>query len=222
MPASFLWRGSADAGHRVLSLVFARSNRHDSCGSNPSIFTISWRTVQEVAQPVARRDGAPDPGDAAESSIETPFATVTVFGNRWDFECYDLRDFLTRNHVAFHWVDSDDAATAENGLRFPTTCVRKGRFPVVRLFADGSYAVAPTFRDLAERLGLQTRPSDTVYDLAIVGAGPAGLARRSTARRRGCGRCSSSAGRRAVRPARRRASKTISASPAGLLRRRAG
>ena len=144
--------------------------------------------------------------------IETPFATVTVFGNRWDFECYDLRDFLTRNHVAFHWVDSDDAATAENGL--PDDLRRKGRFPVVR-FADGSYAVAPTFRDLAERLGLQTRPNDTVYDLAISAEDRRVWRRQSMARRRGCGRCSSSAGRRAVRPARRRASKTISASRRG-------
>jgi thioredoxin reductase (NADPH) len=43
-------------------------------------------------------------------------------------------------------------------------------------FPDGSMLVKPTIRQLAERIGLQTRAQKPFYDLIVVGAGPAGLA----------------------------------------------
>ena len=43
-------------------------------------------------------------------------------------------------------------------------------------FPDGGRLVTPTLRALADRLGLQTAPRNASYDVAIVGAGPAGLA----------------------------------------------
>src|SRR5439155_25909907 len=43
-------------------------------------------------------------------------------------------------------------------------------------FADGSYRAAPTNRELAEKIGMQTRARLPFYDVAIVGGGPAGLA----------------------------------------------
>ncbi len=49
------------------------------------------------------------------------------------------------------------------------------RLPVV-LFADGSHLVTPTNIALAEKVGLDTHAKSPVYDLIIVGAGPAGLA----------------------------------------------
>jgi thioredoxin reductase (NADPH) len=107
-------------------------------------------------------------------SIATPVAAVAIVGHRWDFECYDVRDFLARNHVGFRWIDPDDPSAPEY-TSVPTEVMQGGRYPVV-IFSDGSHAVAPTFRALAERLGLQTCPRETAYDVAIVGAGPAGLA----------------------------------------------
>jgi thioredoxin reductase (NADPH) len=49
------------------------------------------------------------------------------------------------------------------------------RYPVVVL-PDGRRLVTPTLRELAENLGLQTAPRNAIYDVAIIGAGPAGLA----------------------------------------------
>jgi thioredoxin reductase (NADPH) len=49
------------------------------------------------------------------------------------------------------------------------------QLPVI-LFPDGTHLVAPSSRQLAEKIGIQTRAQLAFYDLIIIGAGPAGLA----------------------------------------------
>ena len=105
-------------------------------------------------------------------TIESPVATVTIIGHRFDIACHALRDFLTRNRVAFRWYDPREPE-ARVGLA-PTP--QPGEtFPVVK-FPDGSTLTTPTFREVARKLGLQTTPSAGVYDVAIIGGGPSGLA----------------------------------------------
>ena len=105
-------------------------------------------------------------------AIEAPVATVTIIGHRFDLACHALRDFLTRNHVAFRWHDPRDP---EARVGLSPTPQPDETFPVV-CFADGTTLTTPSFREVATRLGLQTTPSGGTYDVAIVGGGPAGLA----------------------------------------------
>jgi thioredoxin reductase (NADPH) len=98
--------------------------------------------------------------------------TIQVCGPRGSPEAYALRDFLYRNGVRFQWTEltSDEQARAEaqvNGLDDP-------RLPVC-VFADGTRLERPTVRQVAEKLGWFREPSHSEYDLAIYGAGPAGL-----------------------------------------------
>jgi thioredoxin reductase (NADPH) len=97
---------------------------------------------------------------------------VRVVGERWAPRSHELRDALTRNTVpfGFYAVDSDEGRRLlrEHG-------VDVARLPAVILH-DGSVLHEPTLVDVAGALGVHTRPSSDVYDLAIVGAGPAGLA----------------------------------------------
>jgi thioredoxin reductase (NADPH) len=109
-----------------------------------------------------------------EASIAAPLISVTVLGHRDDFACYDLRDFLARNQVGFRWLDPVDTAAIQ-AVGVPLELLNDGNYPAV-LFADRSYLIKPAFPELAQRLGLQTAPRETTYDVAIVGAGPAGLA----------------------------------------------
>jgi thioredoxin reductase (NADPH) len=105
-------------------------------------------------------------------AIDAPVATVTIIGHRFDLACHALRDFLARNHVAFRWYDPREPEARVG--RSPTPQPDE-TFPVVR-FPDGSSLTTPSFREVAERLGLQTRPSPGAYDVAIIGGGPSGLA----------------------------------------------
>ena len=95
---------------------------------------------------------------------------VTVVGQRWDQACSHLRRFLARNQVSFTWLtpDAPELANLWPGTR------PNNDWPVAR-FADGEDVVRPEPRDIANRLGLQTSPRATEYDVAIVGGGPAGL-----------------------------------------------
>jgi thioredoxin reductase (NADPH) len=105
-------------------------------------------------------------------AITAPVATVTIIGHRFDLACHALRDFLTRNHVAFRWHDPRDP---EARVGLSPTPQPDETFPVVR-FADGTKLTTPTFREVATRLGLQTTASAGTYDVAIIGGGPSGLA----------------------------------------------
>jgi thioredoxin reductase (NADPH) len=75
--------------------------------------------------------------------------------------------------VPYQWLDMDDEATVRNLL----SGAAGGAFrqPLV-FFPDGTTLVQPTTRELAEKVGLQTRAKQPFYDLIVVGGGPAGLA----------------------------------------------
>ena len=102
---------------------------------------------------------------------EAPPARVSIIGHRFDIACHHLRDFLVRNRILFRWLDpTRPSVTGEVEPPQPGDS-----YPMVVL-PDGRRLVTPTLRQLAESLGLQTAPRIQVYDLAIIGGGPAGLA----------------------------------------------
>lgn len=105
-------------------------------------------------------------------ALETARVIVTIVGPRWDLACHDVRDFLSRNHVAFVWLDPDDA---NSNLSIPPDLRNAPLYPVIMLH-DGTRLIAPAPRTLAEAVGLKTEPGAGCFDLAVVGAGPAGLA----------------------------------------------
>jgi thioredoxin reductase (NADPH) len=99
-------------------------------------------------------------------------ATITVYGAPWCPDCRRSKKFLTEQLIRYDWVDIDEDAAGRafveaknNGKRIIPTIV----------FEDGSFLVEPSNAELAQKLRLQTKPKRQVYDLIIVGGGPAGL-----------------------------------------------
>jgi thioredoxin reductase (NADPH) len=95
-----------------------------------------------------------------------------IVGEQWSPRSHDLRDMLTRNSVPFEFYAADSQAGQE---LIGELNLDARRLPAV-IRHDGSVLYDPSFADLAASHGIQTRPSPQLYDLAIVGAGPAGLA----------------------------------------------
>lgn len=94
---------------------------------------------------------------------------VTVVGRRLAVEDHRLRDLLTRIAQPFDWVE---AGTPEADVALGSA--RGAELPVV--ISGDEVVEGATVERLAEAWRLNAPPARDAYDLAIVGAGPAGLA----------------------------------------------
>jgi thioredoxin reductase (NADPH) len=101
------------------------------------------------------------------------FDGIRVAGTALSPASYAVKDFLASNQVPYQWLDMDDDATVRELLS--GAIGGAVHLPMV-FFPDGTTLVQPTSRELAEKVGLQTRARKPFYDLIIIGGGPAGLA----------------------------------------------
>jgi thioredoxin reductase (NADPH) len=106
------------------------------------------------------------------SSEQRPFELVRVVGAAWSRRTHEIRDLLARNRVPFGFYD---VASDEGQQMLHEFGVSSDRLPVVAI-GDRDVLVQPSFNALAAALGGETRPRSTLYDVVVVGAGPAGLA----------------------------------------------
>ena len=111
------------------------------------------------------------PAVSKEATMELAPA-VRLYGKRGSPQAYAIRDFLQRSAVPFEWVElaNHEQAHAELGLE----SVDDSRLPIC-VFPDGTRMERPTVRQVTEKLGWFRHPSRSDYDVAIYGAGPAGL-----------------------------------------------
>jgi thioredoxin reductase (NADPH) len=100
-------------------------------------------------------------------------AEVRVVGHRWSDRSHEVKTFLARNHVPYRWLDIERDDGAQQLLELAQA--EPGDLPLV-LVPDGETLKTPSTLELAEALGLRTRAEQPLYDLCIVGGGPAGLA----------------------------------------------
>jgi thioredoxin reductase (NADPH) len=98
---------------------------------------------------------------------------VRIVGSRFDPDSQRLREFAIRNRLLFEWADADD----DRGRAWLSELSVAGEAPVVVL-GSGQYLTNPTNAEFAQRVGLgyQAAGRARTYDLAVVGAGPGGLA----------------------------------------------
>jgi thioredoxin reductase (NADPH) len=118
-----------------------------------------WRLMhtQETFAAAVSNDMADRLKTLWSTGMEVPRARCTIVGDPNSPDCHRLRDFLTRLHVPFDWEE-----------RSHPHCVVT--------FSDGRQLISPTIREMAEALELRTTPREHCYEVAIIGAGPAGLA----------------------------------------------
>ena len=98
---------------------------------------------------------------------------LRLVGHQWSPRSHAIKDFLASSLIPYRWLDVARDADAETLLR--AGGVGAAELPVM-FFEDGSVLRNPEPRQVAERLGRPLAAAFDLYDLVIVGAGPAGLA----------------------------------------------
>lgn len=100
-------------------------------------------------------------------------AGIRVIGYQFAPKSHAIKEFLAGHLVPYQWLDAqmdEEAKTLMdlNGLMASS-------LPAV-IFEDGSVAFDIAPREIATKLGLKPSASSSLYDVVIIGAGPAGLA----------------------------------------------
>ena len=101
------------------------------------------------------------------------FTGLRVIGSRYSQDTFRMRDFLAKNRILFTWLDLEaDPQVGELLQRFGVT---PEETPVVA-WGSKLFLRNPSNAELAEALGISEPLDHPVYDLVVVGGGPAGLA----------------------------------------------
>lgn len=98
---------------------------------------------------------------------------IRIIGFQWSPKSHKLKEFLAGNLVPFLWIDVENNAEAEKYLT--SANVTHAALPLVVL-KDGTFLTDPELPALASGIGLKQKAIEEMYDVLIIGAGPAGLA----------------------------------------------
>jgi thioredoxin reductase (NADPH) len=99
---------------------------------------------------------------------------LRLVGDQWSPRSHAIKDFLAGNLIPYRWLD----VTRDSDARALLDAAGVGADELPALFFEDGGGVLrnPEPRQVAERLGRSLSAAYDVYDLVIVGAGPAGLA----------------------------------------------
>ena len=107
-----------------------------------------------------------------EASQPTPFEAARIVGEEYEAHAHGLRDLFSRIGLPFRFIpagsDEGQALRAELGAE-------DAALPLLA-FRSGTVLSDPSIARVAQSLGFATEPEPGPCDVAIVGAGPAGLA----------------------------------------------
>jgi len=127
-----------------------------------------WDPPEEHLYPVLD-----DMLDEWRAGFRPPYRGLRVLGLRWAPASHEMRDFLARNQIPYRWLDVESDPEARQVIEAEGA---EGSHLPLLIFGDGSRLEAPSIREVADKVGLQTQATLPFYDLVIVGGGPAGLA----------------------------------------------
>ena len=195
--------GKLRDGQRQVSLVLAGQRLRDATGTellarvrqlDPAarrVLLISWgdqASMTAVVQAtvlgdldayVVRPGTPPDEvfhrsvteqlGEWARSNLPG-IEVVRVVGEEWAARSHELRELLGRNGIPFSFYPAD----SPEGQRLLEPGSGQA-LPAVVMF-DGRVLADPSNAEVAEALGVPTKPGSGRYDVTVIGAGPAGLA----------------------------------------------
>lgn len=111
--------------------------------------------------------------DDWQAEYRPEFQGIKVVGYQYSPLSHGIKDFLAGNLRPYQWLDVENNPKGCELLDLHG--VQQKDLPAV-FFADGSFLLKPDFKEVAKRVGLNPTAKSDLYDVVIIGAGPAGLA----------------------------------------------
>lgn len=137
----------------------SRKNFQQIISERPNLSDLILQTFISRSEALVGREG---------------FTGLRVIGSQYSRDTFRIRDFLSKNSVLYTWINVE--TDVQVGDLLEHFQIRPEETPVVS-YAEDWVMRNPTNSDLAKKIGLKSINSyDTLFDLAIVGGGPAGLA----------------------------------------------
>ncbi len=111
--------------------------------------------------------------DEWQNLYRPDLSSIRLIGYQWSPQTHAIKDFLAGNLIPYAWLDVEFNDKAKELLQLGELCEKD--LPVL-MFEDGTHLVKPTLTDVGNKVGLKAQASEALYDVVIIGAGPAGLA----------------------------------------------
>ncbi len=127
-----------------------------------------WDPPEEKLYPVLN-----DLLDDWQNGYIPEFKGIKVVGYQFSPASHLIKDYLASTLIPYRWFDVEKNPEAKQKLE--VNKISSDQLPLI-VFEDGARISQPTIRQIADKIGKAPQVAHDIYDVAIIGAGPAGLA----------------------------------------------
>ena len=127
-----------------------------------------WDPPNEKLYPVVT-----DQLDEWTATNSKPIHSIRLLGYQYSPKSHRIKDFLAGNLFPYEWLDIESSTKASELMMLHQ--IKPQQLPAV-LFEDGDVVFGDDLAPIAAKLGLKSSAQKELYDVSIIGAGPAGLA----------------------------------------------
>ncbi len=129
--------------------------------------TKPWDPPEEKLYPVIS-----DLLDDWQNNFRPDFKGIKLIGYQFSPKSHEIKEFLSGNLIPYQWLDAN-SEDGEQLLQLNNVQIKD--LPVI-FFEDGTMLSSPLIIDVAKHIGLNPEVKNEIYDVVVIGAGPAGLA----------------------------------------------
>jgi thioredoxin reductase (NADPH) len=107
-----------------------------------------------------------------QNNFHPDFKGIKLLGYQYSPKSHEVKEFLSGNLIPYLWID----AGSEDGQQLmELNSIQVKDLPTI-FFEDGTILSDPQIIDVAKHIGLNPEVKNEIYDVVVIGAGPAGLA----------------------------------------------
>ena len=127
-----------------------------------------WDPPEEKLYPVIA-----DQLEEWQGNFRPVFDGIKILGYQWSPKSHHIKDFLSGNLIPYQWMDVEISAEGQSLAELNN--ITEQDYPIV-ILENGELLKNPELTAIGNKIGMSSIAKQTMYDVTIIGAGPAGLA----------------------------------------------